>query len=84
MKLQRIVKNSKPCSYKIVLNGELASLINCYRDYYENKFLEEITAENLMQEIIAYFIANDRDFKRWQRQGNDKKSTNTLSVNVGQ
>lgn len=82
MKLSRVVKNAKPCSYKVVLSGELVEAVNHYRNYYENKFLEKITAENLMQEIIAYFIASDRDFKRWQRQESDKHSSNSLSIST--
>ena len=69
--------------YKITLRGETIASVERYCQYYAHLYSESIRRKMLIPEIIAHFIASDREFRRWQqksfkqdaRLGNTKMNT---------
>ena len=54
--------------YKITLRGEAIACVERYCQYYAHLYSESIQPEILIPEIIAHFIASDREFRRWQQK----------------
>ncbi len=73
MKIQQKPKPLEPHAEKIILSGELASVLNDYANYYEFTYKQKISTHDLILEMLGAFLKSDRDFKKWSCIEKNKK-----------
>ena len=79
MKLRPIAKELLPVPVRLKLPGDLHAALGRYAEYYQQEHGAEIAVPDLMVEMVRAFLATDRDFRAWQRNGNGKMETQSGS-----
>ncbi len=69
MKLRPIAKELPPVPLRLKLPGELHAALSRYAEYYQHEHGAGIEVPNLLVEMVRTFLATDRDFQAWQRNG---------------
>lgn len=69
MKLGPIVKPLPPVPVRVKLPGDLHVTLGRYAEYYRQAHGTPIEVPDLMVEMIRTFLATDREFRAWQRNG---------------
>ena len=69
MKLRPIVQDLPPVPVRLKLPGELHAALARYAEYYRHEHGAGIEVPALMVEMVRTFLATDRDFRGWQRNG---------------
>ena len=69
MKLRPIVQDLPPVPLRLKLPGELHAALARYAEYYRHEHGAPIEVPALMVEMLRTFLATDRDFRGWQRNG---------------
>ena len=69
MKLRPIVKALPPVPLRLKLPGALHAMLTRYAEYYQHEHGAPIELSDLLVEMVRTFLATDRDFQAWQRNG---------------
>ena len=69
MKLRPIVKELPPVPVRLKLPGDLHAALTRYAEYYRHEHGAAIDLPDLLTEMVRTFVATDRDFRAWQRNG---------------
>ena len=69
MRLRPIVKGLPPVPVRLKLPGELHAALARYAEYYRHEHGTAIEVPDLVVEMVRTFLATDRDFRAWQRDG---------------
>lgn len=69
MKLRPIVKALPPVPVRLKLPGELHAAPARYAEYDRHEQGTAIEVPDLVVEMVRTFLATDRDFRAWQRDG---------------
>ncbi len=69
MKLRPIVKDLPPVPLRLKLPGDLHAALGQYAEYYRQEHGAGLEVPDLMVEMVRTFLAGDRDFRAWQRNG---------------
>ncbi len=72
MKLRPIVKESPPVPVRLKLPGDLHAVLTHYAEFYRHEHGAGIALPALVVEMVRTFLASDRDFRGWQRNGHGK------------
>lgn len=56
-----------PKTVKVMLTGELTSLLEQYCRYYQSAHKQEIAVPELLMDMAEAFLKSDREFIRWRR-----------------
>jgi len=72
MKLRPIVKDLPPVPLRLKLPGDLHAALGRYVEYYQHEHGAAIALPDLLVEMVRTFVATDRDFRAWQRNGQGK------------
>ena len=69
MKLRPIAKELPPVPVRLKLPGEVHAALSRYAEYYQHQHGAGIDVPDLLVEMVRTFLATDRDFRVWQRNG---------------
>ena len=69
MKLRPIAKELPPVPVRVKLPGDLHAALSRYAEYYQHEQGAGIDVPDLMVEMLRTFLATDRDFRAWKRNG---------------
>ncbi len=69
MKLRPIAKELPPVPLRLKLPGALHAALGRYAEYYQHEHGAAIELPDLLVEMVRTFLATDRDFQAWQRNG---------------
>ncbi len=72
MKLRPLVQALPPVPVRLTLPGDLHTALIRYAEYYQHEHGAGIAVPDLMVEMVRAFLATDRDFRGWQRNGQGK------------
>ncbi len=75
MKLQPIVKPLPPVPLRLKLPGDLHAALTHYAEFYRHEHGAGIELPDLMVEMVRAFLATDRDFRAWRRNGQGQAGT---------
>jgi len=69
MKLRPIAKELPPVPVRLKLPGALHAALCDYAEFYRHEHGADITVPDLVVEMVRTFLATDRDFRAWRRNG---------------
>jgi hypothetical protein len=72
MKLRPIVQALPPVPVRLKLPGEVHATLTRYAEYYRDEHGAGIEVPALVVEMVRTFLASDRAFRGWQRNGEGK------------
>ncbi len=75
MKLRPIVQALPPVPVRLKLPGELHTALTRYAEFYRHEHGAGIELPDLMVEMVRTFLATDRDFRAWRRNGQGQAGT---------
>ena len=75
MKLRPIVKDLPPVPLRLKLPGDLHAALTRYAEYYRHEHGAAIDLPDLLVEMVRTFVATDRAFRAWQRNGQGQAGT---------
>lgn len=67
IRLKRRESLPRPAELRLPLSGELLADLDLYRQLYANHYEEELTREQLVEEIVRQFLRSDRSLRRHKR-----------------
>lgn len=74
MRLRPIVKGLPPVPVRLKLPGDLHAALARYAEYYRHEHGTAIEVPELVVEMVGTFLAADRDFRAWQRNGRGQEA----------
>jgi hypothetical protein len=77
MKLRPIVKVLPPVPVRLKLPGDLHATLSRYAEFYRHEHGAGIEVPELVVEMVRAFLATDRDFRAWRRNGQGPQGTPT-------
>ena len=69
MKLRPIAKELPPVPVRLKLPGDLHAALSRYAEFYQHEHGASIAVPDLVVEMVRTFLATDRDFRAWRRNG---------------
>ncbi len=72
MKLRPLVQALPAVPVRVKLPGELHAALTRYAEFYRHEHGAGIAVPDLVVEMVRTFLATDRDFRGWQRNGQGK------------
>ena len=69
MKLRPIAKALPPVPVRLKLPGNLHAALSRYAEFYQHEHGAGIAVPELVVEMVRTFLATDRDFRAWRRNG---------------
>ena len=84
MKLRPIVKDLPPVPLRLKIPGDLHAALSRYAEYYQHEHGAAIELPDLLVEMVRTFVATDRDFRAWQRNGGSQAGGSSGSRGAAQ
>jgi hypothetical protein len=69
VRLHRRANDGPPVALRLRVPGAVHTALAAYAEYYAYEHGEPIEVPDLVIEIVRTFVSNDREFRRWQRNG---------------
>jgi len=78
LSIPKVRDDRDPVEYRLRLEPRLNDELTLYRQLYTRTYGQEVETKDLLEPILRRFLATDREFRRFKKQGGGGTDINTL------